>query len=92
MSEQPPLPRIPAPLAAGAHVRVVAPSGPVDPGPLERGCAALRRLGLEVSVAEHVLERAPLPYLAAPDAARAADLEQASLDPGVDAVWAAKGG
>jgi muramoyltetrapeptide carboxypeptidase len=85
-------PRIPAPLPAGAHVRVVAPSGPVDASRLERGCAALRGLGLEVSVARHVLDRATQPYLAAPDAARAADLEQAWLDPTIDAVWAAKGG
>jgi len=94
VSEQPP-PRSPGPLAAGAHVRVVAPSGPVDALRLERGCAVLRGLGLEVSGAPHVAGRTALPYLpylAAPDAARAADLEQAWLDPGVDAVWAAKGG
>jgi muramoyltetrapeptide carboxypeptidase len=89
---------VPAPLAPGAHVRVVAPSGPVDPARLERGRAALAALGLETSLGEHVLPRSArqdpgrLPYLAAPDAARAADLEQAWLDPGVDGVWAAKGG
>ena len=47
--------RRPEPLGPGAHVRVVAPSGPVDAARLERGLAALRRLGLEVSVARHVL-------------------------------------
>ena len=84
--------RRPEPLGPGAHVRVVAPSGPVDAARLERGVAALRRLGLEVSVARHVLGPGHLAYLAAPDAARAADLDEAWLDPDVDAVWAAKGG
>ncbi|WP_395106312.1 LD-carboxypeptidase [Actinomadura sp. SCN-SB] len=42
-------------LAPGDRVAVVAPSGPVDPVRLEKGCGILRELGLRVTVAEHAL-------------------------------------
>ena len=73
-------------------MRVVAPAGPVDPAALARGCDLLRSLGLAVAVAEHVLDGHRLDYLAGTDADRAADLQRAWCDPGVDAVWAARGG
>lgn len=44
----------PSALHAGDRVAVVAPSGPVDPERLERGCAVLADLGFEVVVGAHV--------------------------------------
>lgn len=84
----------PPSLRAGARVAVVAPSGPPDQARLERGCAVLKGLGFEVIVGSHALDRsaAGLTYLAGTDADRAADLEQAWCDPGIDAVFCARGG
>ena len=85
--------RWPPPLTPGDLVAVVAPSGPVDPERLARGVALLESWGLRVRVQPHVLGRdARLPYLAADDHQRAADLSSAWADPEVAAVWAARGG
>lgn len=85
--------RRPARLRAGSRVVVVAPAGPVSPDLLRRGVDVLTGWGLEISVAEHVLDRHPkLPYLAGPDADRAADLQRAWCDPSVEAVICARGG
>ncbi|NYG54874.1 DUF4031 domain-containing protein [Nocardioides perillae] len=81
----------PPPLRPGARVAVVAPSGPVDPARLAAGVALLRDWGLVVD--EPVLPPpGEQPWLASTDAERAADLERAWLDEGVDAVWCARGG
>ncbi len=84
----------PPSLTAGDRIAVVAPSGPVDPARLERGCAVLSGFGLEVLVGEHVLDRSPagLAHLAGADADRAADLQQAWCDPDIAAVFCARGG
>jgi muramoyltetrapeptide carboxypeptidase len=81
-------------LHAGDRIAVVAPSGPADPARLERGCAVLRGLGLEVVVGKHALDRFPhgLTYLAGADADRAADLQEAWCDPRISAVFCARGG
>lgn len=84
------VPSRPRRLRAGARVVVVAPSGPVDPGRLERGCTALRSLGLDVALGRHVLERDR--YLAGPDADRAADLQEAWCAGSTAAVVCARGG
>jgi muramoyltetrapeptide carboxypeptidase len=85
--------RRPARLRAGSRVAVVAPAGPVRADLLRRGIDVLTGWGLVVSVAEHVLDRHPkLPYLAGRDADRAADLQRAWCDPGVEAVICARGG
>lgn len=85
--------RRPPLLRAGAHVRLVAPAGPFPADLLAGGIAVLRSWGLEVSVGSHVLGARPaLPYLAATDAARAADLRDAWCDPTVDAVLCVRGG
>lgn len=92
MSEVLPLQR-PRRLTAGDRVAVVAPSGGLVPGRLERGVSVLESWGLRVEVMPSVLAGNPeLPYLAAPDAGRAADLEKAWLDPDVAAVVCARGG
>lgn len=83
----------PVRLRAGSRVAVVAPAGPVPPDLLTRGVAVLESWGLRVEVGKHVLDRHPtLPYLAGRDADRAADLERAWCDPGIDAVICARGG
>jgi len=89
-------------LRPGDRVAVIAPSGPVDPGRLEAGCAVLRDLGLDATVAKHALDRnvlggqgrAPDNWhgLAGSDADRALDLQTAWCDPGVRAVVCARGG
>ncbi|MCW2902397.1 MAG: Muramoyltetrapeptide carboxypeptidase [Streptosporangiaceae bacterium] len=96
-------PRVRPPrLRPGDRVAVVAPSGAVDPVRLESGCARLRKLGLDVVIGEHALERATLTGsargpagwygLAGGDAERAADLSAAWCDPDVRAVLCARGG
>ncbi|MFB9833678.1 S66 peptidase family protein [Actinoallomurus acaciae] len=84
----------PPSLRVGDRVAVVAPSYPAEPERLERGCAVLRSLGLDVIVGKHVLDRAPsgLTYLAGSDDERAADLQAAWCDPGISAVICARGG
>lgn len=90
----------PPSLHAGDRVAVVAPSGPADPDLLDRGCAVLRGLDLDVVLGDHVLDHgapvgrgvAELSYLAGADAERAADLQRAWCDPGVSAVLCARGG
>ena len=97
-------PRRFARLRPGDRVAVVAPSGPPDPARLSAGCELLSRLGLEVTVAPHALDRTGLAgpvdgpgragwqRLAGGDADRAADLQEAWCDPGVRAVLCARGG
>ena len=78
-------------LAAGDTVAVVAPAGPVPPDRLDTGVAVLESWGLVVRQMPHVRGRHG-GYLAAPDADRAADLTEAWGDPGVAAVFCARGG
>jgi muramoyltetrapeptide carboxypeptidase len=80
-------------LHAGDRVAVVAPAGPVDPDRLQRGIDVLASWGLDVRVGAHVLgTHHRFGYLAAGDAERAADLEEAWRDPEVTAVLCARGG
>jgi muramoyltetrapeptide carboxypeptidase len=83
----------PSRLRPGSRVAVVAPSGRNDPDLLAEGCRVLAGWGLDVQVMPHALAAHPdLHYLAGPDADRAADLEQAWLDPEIKAVLCARGG
>lgn len=80
-------------LVPGDRVAVVAPSGPIDAARLAAGCAILRSWGLEPVVAPHVLDVHPrLDYFAGTDEDRAADFQQAWLDPTIAAVICARGG
>ena len=80
-------------LVPGDRVAVVAPSGPIDPDRLARGCAILASWDLEVVIGAHALDRsAPAAHLAGSDADRAADLQQAWCDPSIAAVLCARGG
>jgi muramoyltetrapeptide carboxypeptidase len=83
----------PAPLRAGDGVAVVAPSGPSEAARLEGGAAVIRGWGLDVRLTPGVFGRHDrLPYLAGADERRAEDFAAAWCDPGVAAVWAARGG
>jgi muramoyltetrapeptide carboxypeptidase len=85
--------RRPARLRPGSRVAVVAPSGRGDPSLLAEGCRILAGWGLDVRVGPHALTRHPsLSYLAGTDPDRAADLQQAWLDPRIEAVLCARGG
>ena len=83
----------PARLRPGSRVAVVTPSGRVSPELLDKGCAVLAGWGLDVQVGPHARATHPsLSYLAGPDCARAADVQQAWLDPRTEAVLCARGG
>lgn len=85
--------RRPKRLRPGSRVAVVAPSGRNNADLVAAGCAVLTGWGLEVEVAPHALASHPdLSYLAGNDAGRAADLQRAWLDPGIEAVLCARGG
>ncbi|MFC5925000.1 S66 peptidase family protein [Micromonospora vulcania] len=81
--------RAPA-LAPGDRVRVVSPGSTPNPASMARGIEILRGWGLEVELGEHVY--AKYGYLAGTDDQRLADLNAALNDPGVRAVFAARGG
>lgn len=82
--------RRPRRLRRGDRVVVVAPSGSVDAGRLERGIEMLGGLGLAAAAGEHA--RAVHGRFAGTDAQRAADLQAAWLDPAVRGVLCARGG
>ncbi len=72
-------------------VRVVAPSGPIDPDALERGLTVLREeMGLRVRVRPDVTARRG--YLAGDDARRLEEWRDASSDLEARAIFCARGG
>ncbi|MEH1164073.1 LD-carboxypeptidase [Micromonospora sp. CPCC 205539] len=77
-------------LAPGDRVRVVSPGSTPDPALMARGIEILRGWGLEVELGQHVYSK--YGYLAGTDEQRLADLNAALNDPGVRAVFAARGG
>jgi muramoyltetrapeptide carboxypeptidase len=68
----------------------VAPGGPPRRAALLRGIAWLERRKFVVERGAHLLDRRG--YLAGDDAGRADDLNRALADPGLKAVWFARGG
>jgi muramoyltetrapeptide carboxypeptidase len=83
-------PALPSALLPGGRIGVVALASPVPAERLERGVAALRGLGFEVALGEHVLDRDG--HHAGAPAARAADLQALFARPDVDAIFCARGG
>ena len=77
-------------LVPGDRVRVVSPGGTPNPALMDRGIEILRSWGLTVELGQHVF--AQYGYLAGTDAQRLADVNAAFADPGVRAVFAARGG
>ncbi len=80
----------PPALRPGDAVSVVAPSGPFEREPFDKGLAVLRALGLEPRFDDRIFARQR--YLAGPDAHRLALLDEALADPATRAVWFARGG
>ena len=83
-------PILPPPLPAGGKIGVVAPSGPIHPGTLEKGLGYLRGKGYRVVEGRHL--RCRHGFLAGSDAQRAADLNRAMANPALDAIVFARGG
>lgn len=80
----------PRALKPGDTIGVVSPASAIDREYLERGAAALERLGFRVKLSRHALDRAGI--MAGSDAVRARELAAFFADPGVDAIFAARGG
>jgi muramoyltetrapeptide carboxypeptidase len=83
--------REPPPLAPGARVAMVCPSGPLGgPHELERAVSQAESLGWDVTVGAHVLARTG--YVAGDDAQRGDDLLRAMGDDDIDGIWCIRGG
>jgi len=85
---------VPPRIARGQTIGIVAPAGPVNVDRMRRGLERLAGV-FEVRIADNILaERAhSVPsYLAASDAARAAELNAMLADPDVRAIVLARGG
>ncbi len=71
-------------------IRIVAPSGAIDNTYIDQAAARLRAWGYTVSEGAHA--RGKWGRFAGTDDERAADLNEALADPGVDAILCARGG
>ncbi len=81
---------LPPPAGPGDRVGVAALSGPVDPGRLEAGLEALRRLGFEPVLADNLLMRHGL--FAGSDADRLAAFHRLAADRDLPVILFARGG
>lgn len=81
----------PPSLKIGDTISVVAPAGPIEQREaLDRGIAALERMGFRVKFNERIFESSR--YLAGDDSSRAEELMCAFEDPSVHAIIALRGG
>jgi muramoyltetrapeptide carboxypeptidase len=80
----------PRALTPGARVALVAPAGPLDAQRIAAAVERCRALELEPVVFPNASARQG--YLAGTDEQRLSDLQTAFDDPGIDAVWALRGG
>ena len=80
----------PPALRPGARVALVAAAGPLPEGGVDRAVQRVAGLGWEPVPGRHCRGRSG--YLAGADFERAADLNAALRDPGIDAVWMLRGG
>ena len=85
-------PTIPAALASGSKVAVIAPSGQVNQDRLACGVATLEGWGLQVQVMPHTRESAHGGMFAGSDENRASDFTEAMCSPEFAAVLCARGG
>lgn len=81
-----------APLSPGARVALVAPASAVPAQRLQPAVDFVRALGLEPVVYPSCYFENRHGYLAAEDARRAGDLQEAFADGTVDGVWCIRGG
>jgi muramoyltetrapeptide carboxypeptidase len=82
--------KLPPPAGPGDRVGVAALSGPLDPERLDRGVEALRRLGFEPVLADNLRLRHGL--FAGTDAERLDAFHRLAADPGLRAIFFARGG
>ena len=71
-------------------IKIVSPSGAIDPQYIDRAKEVLRGWGYEVSEAAHA--RGKVGRFAASDEERVADIAEALTDPAVDMILCARGG
>ncbi len=71
-------------------IKIVSPSGAIDPQYIDRATEVLRGWGYEVSEAAHAREK--VGRFAACDEERVADIAEALTDPAVDMILCARGG
>lgn len=71
-------------------IKIVSPSGAIDPQYIDRATEVLRGWGYEVSEAAHA--RGKIGRFAASDDERVADIAEALTDPAVDMILCARGG
>ena len=81
---------LPPALPAGGTIGIAALSGRVDPGKLDPGIARLTSLGYRVQEASNLRNRHG--DFAGTDAERAAGYRSLVADPGIDAIFFARGG
>lgn len=72
------------------HIRVISPSGVVDPSAIKQAQLALQQRGIEVSLGQSIFVQHR--YLAGTAQQRVQDLLTAYRDPSVDAIWCGRGG
>lgn len=72
------------------HIRIISPSGVIDPSFIEGACARLRAWGYIVSEGAHAREVCG--RFAGTDEARLSDIVEALQDSSVDAILCARGG
>ncbi|MBR6017709.1 MAG: LD-carboxypeptidase [Paludibacteraceae bacterium] len=72
------------------HIRIVSPSGAIEPEYIKGAMERLLSLGFEVTVSPHAYGRSG--RFAARDDERLADLNEALQDPRVDAILCSRGG
>lgn len=77
-------------LKKGDRIGVVAPSGPVEAGTLEKGLGVLRQMGFEPVPGQFVRKRSG--FLAGSDKERALDLMAMFCDPDIRGIVCARGG
>lgn len=84
--------RIPKPLFPGARVALIAPASAVPEVKLQSALDYVRKLGMEPVVYPSCYFANRDGYLAATDAQRAKELNDAFADPTIDGIWCIRGG
>ncbi len=72
------------------HIRIISPSGAIDPAYIDQAAARLRSWGHEVSEGTHA--RGHWGRFAGTDEERLEDIQDAMQDPSVDAILCSRGG
>ena len=83
---------IPKPLFPGARVALLAPASAVPEAKLQPALDFVRSLGMEPVVYPSCYYANRDGYMAATDAQRAEDINQAFADPSIDGIWCIRGG